>query len=312
MKGFFKRFILENWSLKATALLLALILWALVRGEPGQERGLPVPLEVLVPRNMEITNDLPTSAAITYRGPTLASIGTVTCVIDLRNAKEGGHTVSLTSDNVRMTSGLGIEILQVNPARVRVVLEKTVSREVPIVASIEGDPSEGFEIYSTSLFPETVILSGPRSRIEPVQKVDTDIISIEGKNQLTRSFVNLALQDNTIRTSVIGPVQVTVRIGPFRKLHTIEQVPVVVDGDSYVVEPVEISIRVLAPPELIPSLTPADFVVTVETENLESSNFPPTIKPSIHLLGGMDDIVDIVEISPAEVAIQPKNRSDQQ
>ena len=105
MKGFIKEYILENWSLKATALLLALILWALVRGEPSNERGLAVPLEVLVPRNMEIANDLPTSAAITYRGPTLSSIGNVTCVIDLRNAKEGAHTVSLTSENVRMTTG---------------------------------------------------------------------------------------------------------------------------------------------------------------------------------------------------------------
>ena len=307
MKGLIKEYLLENWSLKATALLLALILWALVRGEPSQERGLPVPLEVLVPRNMEIANDLPTSAAITYRGPALSSIGMVTCVIDLRNAKEGGHTVSLTSDNVRMTSGLGIEILQVNPARVRVVLEKTVSREVPIVASIEGDPAKGFEVYSTSLFPETVILSGPRSRIEPVQTVDTETISIEDKNQTSRFYVNLALQDNTIRTSVIDPVQVIVRIGPFRKLHTIEQVPVRADDDSYTVNPKQINIQVLAPPELIPSLTPADFVVTVETKNLEPSNSPLKIKPSVLLLGEMDDIVDIKEIRPPEVSIKRKN-----
>ena len=59
MKRFFKEYFLENWTLKATALLLALILWLFVRGEPGAERVVAIPLEVRISHQMEITNERP-------------------------------------------------------------------------------------------------------------------------------------------------------------------------------------------------------------------------------------------------------------
>jgi hypothetical protein len=306
MKRVIKEYLLENWSLKATALLLALILWLFIQGEPGQQRGLAVPLEVLVPRNMEITNERPTSAEITYRGPAFSNIGSATCIIDLKSAKEGKHLVSLTSDNVRMPKGLGIEILQINPARVTLVLEQTVSKEIPIVPSIRGEPAQGIEIYGRYPDPATVIITGPRSRVEPVREVATETISITGKGKSSQFFVNLNLHDDAIRSSVIVPIQVSIQMGPRRKLHTIQHVPVAVDDAAYIIEPRQISIQILASPELIGELAPADFLATVSTKALEASSLPARIKPSVRLLRNANGSVMIRNVYPSEVFVQRK------
>jgi len=93
MKRFFQELLLENWSLKLTAVLLSLILWLFVRGEPGPERVVAVPLEVLLPRQMEITNQRPTSVEVTMRGAAFSNMlfsqPLPTCIIDLQDAKEG-------------------------------------------------------------------------------------------------------------------------------------------------------------------------------------------------------------------------------
>ena len=66
--------LLENWSLKTTAILLPLILWQCVRGEPGPERVVAVPLEVQLPRHMEITNERPKTVEVTMRGAALSNM----------------------------------------------------------------------------------------------------------------------------------------------------------------------------------------------------------------------------------------------
>jgi len=62
------KLLLENWTLKLTALFMAYVLWLLVRGDPGAMRVLSVPLEIRVPRNFEITSERPTTVDVTVRG----------------------------------------------------------------------------------------------------------------------------------------------------------------------------------------------------------------------------------------------------
>ena len=221
MKRFIKEYLLENWNLKATALLLALILWLFVRGEPGSERVVTIPLEVQVPSQMEIVSERLATIEVTMRGTTLSTqwfnAPLPTCVIDLQRAQEGQHVVILTPDNVRIPKGSRIEILQVNPTRVVLVLERTVSKEVPIIVPLRGKLPRGLEMYSKSQNPTSLIVTGPRSRIEALTEVTTDAISLSEQKQSARFPVNLKLKDSAIRTSWINPVQVDIEIGPHDK-----------------------------------------------------------------------------------------------
>jgi YbbR domain-containing protein len=221
MKRFIKENLLENWSLKTTAIFLAMILWLLVRGEPGPERVVAVPLEVQLPRHMEITNEPPTTVEVTMRGAAFSNMlfsqPLPNCVVDLQGAAEGEHVIKMSPGNVRVPKGSGIEVLQVNPARIVIVLQQTVSKEVPVTVPIRGTPAQGFEIYSKQIIPPSVIISGPRSHIERINEISTEAVSINDQRQSSRFFVSLNLKDNFVRASLNNPVQVDVLIGPRRK-----------------------------------------------------------------------------------------------
>jgi YbbR domain-containing protein len=308
MKRFIKEYLLENWSLKATALLLSLILWMFVRGEPGPERVVAVPLEVQLPPLMVITNTRPTTVEITMRGAAFSNIlfsnPLPTCIVDLQGAGEGEHIITLTPENVKIPKGSGIEVLQVNPARVTVVLEKTISKEVDIVVPIQGEPGQGFEIYKKSWKPEKVLVSGPRSHIESVNSVSTDAVSIANQKQSARFFVRLNPSDNMVRAALANPVQVDIQVGPRRKLRTFSRVPVATDDDSYTTVPKHISIQVLAPPEMIKDLTSTDISATVDVKNLDLSKLPAKVKPTVQLPSNLNDTVVIRDVQPSEVAVR--------
>jgi hypothetical protein len=310
MRRWMKELFLDNWNLKATALFLALILWVFVRGEPGPERIITVPLEVRIPRQMEIINKRPTSIEVTMRGAPVSNLWfsqpLPACVIDLQTAGEGEHVVPLTPDSVKVSKGSGIEILQVNPARITIVLESTVSKEIPIVALVREGPARGFEVYGKSSKPSSIIISGPRSRIAAMQEVHTAPISLEGRSQSCQFFVDLNLKDNTIRTSVQNPILIEVSIGPARKLHTIRGVPVVVDADTLFATPKQIEIQVLAKPDSIPDITPKDFQATAKAKYSNSAELPIHAKPTVQILNDFNGSMVIKAIHPSEVTLQPR------
>ncbi len=310
MKRFIKEYILENWSLKATAILLALTLWLFVRGEPGPERIVTIPLEVQVPRHMEIINERPTSVEVTMRGAAFSNMWfsqpLPTCIIDLQRSKEGEHVVILTPENVKTPKGSGIEVLQVNPARVTLVLEQTVSKEVPIVIPVRGEPARGFDVYGKSSRPLAIVITGPRSRIEPIREIPAEAVSIAGLKQPVQFFVSLNIKDNAIRTPLNNPVQIDIQIGPSRKLFTVDHVPVATDDPAYVAAPKQIAVQVLAPVDSAAELTPADFSAFVSTRDLNAAP-PVKTKPQVGIVNGkLNGNVIIKDVYPSEVVIRKK------
>jgi YbbR domain-containing protein len=313
MKRFIKEILLKNWSLKATALLLSLILWLFVRGESGPERVVAIPLEVQLPRHMEIINERPTTVEVTMRGAVLSNMWfsqpLPNCIIDLQGNKEGDHVITLNPENVRVPKGSGIEVLQVNPTRVVIILQQTISKEVPIAVPTRGEPAHGFEIYGKLTKPPSVVITGPRSHIEPVAIAPTEPVSISGQKQPSRFFANLNLKDNFIRTSLSSPIQVDVQIGPRRRFFTIPKVPVSIDNPAYMTSPRQISIQVKAPVNMIESISPSDFKVTVDAKTPNGADLPIRVKPEIRFARNWNGLVSIEEVQPPEVTVRAKKPS---
>jgi YbbR domain-containing protein len=310
MKLWIKELLLENWNLKATSLFLALILWIFVRGELGPERIITVPLEVRMPRQMEIVNKRPASIEVTMRGAPVSNLWfsqpLPTCVIDLQKADEGEHIVPLAPGNIKISQGSGIEILQVNPARVTIILEATVSKEIPIVTPVRGEPINGFEVYGKSSKPSSIIISGPRSRIAEIRDVHTAPVSLQGRSESCQFFVDLNLRDSSIRTSVQNPVLVEFSIGPARQLHRISGVPVEVDDNAFSVTPKQIEIQVLAKPDLLADITPMSFRASVSTKAAAAAESPIRIKPAVQILNDFGGTLLIKAIHPSTITVRQK------
>jgi YbbR domain-containing protein len=314
MKRIIKEYILENWNLKLTALLLSLILWLFVSGEPGPERIVSVPVEVQVPRNMEIVNERPASVEVTMRGPAFSNMRTINqplpaCAIDMQKFKEGEHLVSLTGANIKIPKGASVEVLKVSPARLMLVLERTMSKEVPVVALVRGEPARGFEIYGKFLKPASVTIAGPRSHIELVREVRTEAISISDQQQSVRFFAALNIRDSSIRVAAVNSIQVDIQIGPRLKSATVTQVPLIIDDAGFTVSPRKIAVQVQAPADIAAALTPAYFRAIVAIKGIEFPSLPAKVKPAVSIVNDPSGTMKIRNVIPAEVTISKEGET---
>ena len=307
MKRLIREILLENRSLKLTAIFLALVLWLFVRGDPGAEKVITVPLEIQMPRNMEITSERPISVEVTLRG-TISNMWfgqpVPTCSINLQGADEGKHVIPLTQANVRIARTSGIEVLKVTPARVTLALERTVSKEVPIVVPIRGEPALGYEIYSKSLKPASVVITGPRSDIERIGEIPTEAVSLNGQKQSIRMFLNLNVADRMVRTSVATPIEVDIEVGRRRKVVTVPNVTVTTDDSAYTTVPRQISVQLYVPVSFSESFIQTALSATVETKNLDSPQLPAKVKPGVRFTRELDPAIIIKGIQPAEVTVR--------
>jgi YbbR domain-containing protein len=306
-----KDFFVENWGLKLTALFLSFILWLMVHGDPGTERNIMVPLEIRIPGEMVITNDdRPSFVEVSVRG-SLANGGfgqpSLRCLIDLPSAAEGERLVPLTPQNIQ-TRTTGLEILTVRPPRIRLVLEREISKEVQIETSV-GTPETGLEVYDVRVSPSTALIRGPRSRLDKINSVATEAVSLQGAQGSIRNFVNLNIKDSLVHSVSAEPVEVEIEIGPRRSLQTISPVPVLPDDASVVVRPPRVTLRILVPGTFRRSLTPADFSATVAVRNLNPTLESERVKPVVTFTNPLDPAIRIKEIVPAQVTVHRTGKS---
>jgi YbbR domain-containing protein len=84
----------------------------------------------------------------------------------------------------------GIQVVDVSPRRVRVVLERAVEREVEVNPRVEGRPPDGYAVRQVTANPSRVRMVGPASELTRITRVRTLPISVTGQ---TASFSARAL-----------------------------------------------------------------------------------------------------------------------
>ena len=151
-----KHWVTYNWYLKLISLGLAAMLWMFVATEASSEIGLEVPLEYRnIPPQLEITGDTTNMVQVRLRGSSNVirdiSPRDVSTTIDLSKMKSGEKIIPLSPQNVQ--APFGAEVVRVNPSSVRFDLERTLRKTVPVVATIQGQPTDGFELGSVMVNP---------------------------------------------------------------------------------------------------------------------------------------------------------------
>jgi len=127
MPSLFKRVFIQNLGLKMLSVVLAIGLWFGVARSPVAEVEINVPIVFQrVPEKLEIQSLNVTEAQIRVRGPErlisrLRSTD-VSAHVDLAAVVSGSRTFDLTPDSVHVPEGL--EVVQVNPAHVTVMMER--------------------------------------------------------------------------------------------------------------------------------------------------------------------------------------------
>lgn len=213
-----------HFWLKAISLAVAVLLWMVVSGEEPVERGLRVPLELQqMPPGLELQSELPALVDVRVRGgsTTLSRVaaGDIVAMLDVHTARPGQRLFQLTTDQVR--APFGVQVLQISPSSVSTVFERTATKDVPVVPSIEGTPAPGFVIGKKTSDPATVQVTGPESAVAAATEATTEPVSVAGAREAVTDRVTVGFVDPSLRLT--APRQATVRIDILPGDHPVER-----------------------------------------------------------------------------------------
>ena len=212
-RSFFHRIFVHNIGLKLVSLLLAIGLWMAVARSPVAEVEMRVPIEFHnLPDNLEIDSASFTEAQIRVRGPERVihqlQAADLHAEIDLASVRPGERTFDLTSRQVRVPQDL--EVVQIIPGQFHLSFDNRETRTVEVRPRVTGNFASGIRVKQVIADPSSVMITGPRRRVEAVEDAITDPVDISGA--MTRaSFVTQAyVPDPLIQVVHPTPIRVTV------------------------------------------------------------------------------------------------------
>lgn len=208
--------LMDNLGLKLLSVALAVFLWAVVVGEQKVEVTMNIPLEMKgLPRDLVMVNEPVDTLEVHVRGPktlvTTLSAGEVALEGLPKNFGEGDNLIVVRPDMIRVPRG--IQVVDVNPHRIRVILDAIAEREVQVSPRIEGEPAKGFVVTRVTSSPPRIRMAGPKNDLRRLTRVYTVPINLEGH---TASFSTRAMLEplgRQIRALDESPLIVAVEIG---------------------------------------------------------------------------------------------------
>ena len=287
-----RRIFVEDLNLKLLALAITFALWFAVSGQkkPMTKRLAGIQLSFVHAEDMEISNDPPTKIDVTLTGSSdkLAQINPMDLVaaVLVGDHTPGDHVVRLAPDRVKMDLPKGVRIEGFQPSAVSVRLEPMVKRLVAVDIKFEGRVPDGYEVSSVSSNPAKVMLAGPASRVNGVDKAPTESISVDGKLSsfdLADVAINIADQKVEVINSV---VKVHVDIVERAVEKTFSDVPVR-SASGADVRPRLANVILSGPPSVLAQLRSEDIKVFSDTSPGKNNELrlelPPGIQDKIKL-----------------------------
>ncbi len=207
-----KKMLFSNLGIKILSVVLAISMWIFVTYRGQSEMAVDVPIGFKnVPKGLELLRESSKVVTLNLRGherllkslrPMDINVG-----IDLSNAKRGETTYYLDKNAIVVPGTL--DILRVEPASVRVVLDESVVKTLPVKASIIGAPEKGFRIVSVDVKPSAVTVVGARTELSRIAVLRTEAVDVAGFDSDITETVRLNINGSNIRTRT---PEVTVRI----------------------------------------------------------------------------------------------------
>lgn len=197
-----KNLFFGNIGLKASAVVLAVILWLFVISKGQTEISVNAPIEYTnIPSGIEIAKRGVKSTEVTIR--THESLAknikqeNIRVFVDVSKSKMGEGIYPLKKDDVKLP--FGATVLKIEPATVKVVFEETVSKNVAIKPLIIGSPEAGYYVKFTEIKPEETIIEGAKSEVRKVGFIKTEPIDISGFTEDLNQEVGLEISEGNIR-----------------------------------------------------------------------------------------------------------------
>ncbi|MBB5148480.1 MULTISPECIES: CdaR family protein [Ureibacillus] len=221
------------WVLRATAFILAFLLFFYVKAEltgGGKESTsnnhvdiiTDVPLEVYYDSENLIVTGLPETVDVTIEGPMQIVLKTkfqkdFKVFVDLNSLLIGEHRVTIQHEN--FSDKLNVTI---DPEVVDVVIEEKVTQEFRVDPEINNRLfAEGYVLKSMMAEPSKVIVTGAKSIIENISYVKATVSAPEGIKESFTQEANVKVLDSNLNKLDVSiqpeTVNVTVEVEEYSR-----------------------------------------------------------------------------------------------
>ncbi len=180
-----KKLFFNNWGLKASALVLALLVWAVISGREGaySEKSLKIPVEVInVSENIEVVNLRPEEVTVSLKGASkfVAAVSPEShpIRIDLMNIKESSKLNYFAEDYLEIAEG--VQVVSIHPKMIEVFVEEFATRELPVKIRFRGHLAPLLRLKSARVVPDRVVVMGYKSQVSDIDAVWTEEVDLDG------------------------------------------------------------------------------------------------------------------------------------
>lgn len=204
-----------------TALVFAVAVWvyAVTQADPTETRTYPRSIEIEVigqAPDLTIVNDITTQVALTLRAP--ASVldqlendpSQIAATLDLSGLDAGVHNLE-PQVSVNLSPS---EVVALSPASIFIKLDSIITESFPIQLRTVGNPAIGFEVGDPELTSDSVLISGPQSQVDSVQRVEAEISIVDVSEDIERtvSLDALDAEGSTVSGVTLSPSSIDIAI----------------------------------------------------------------------------------------------------
>ena len=273
----------SNWPIKVTALGLAMVLWAAVSAEQPTTQLVPIRLDIQTPTTKTLLQSVPMIRGL-YAGSAreldkLSSAPPSISKVIPDTVTESFFTINLSLQDVSVTSDAAVELQDIFPRSVVVALDEVFSRPVRVVSRVDVRAASGYRLMRSAVSPESVVVSGPKARVERIGSVFT----IPALWNNVRDSIRRTVAIDTSAFGVVRlsqyEVEIDARVEQITQ-RTFTQVPVIIAGGEWESIPPTVQVTVTGPRSRLNAMTTDSLSATAPAAAVEGDMVPVSIRVS--------------------------------
>lgn len=189
----------ELWLLRIVSFFISILLWVFVLGGKQVEISKEIALEYQLPPGLTLATQPPKTINVTVSGPPVFlrdfQDRKILLGIDLRAQKAGESEIAIREEQFDLPLGLKLTSLSISALKIR--LERLAVKRVPLRPTFAPGIPSSYKISSVTLRPSTIEIKGPQSRIQGIEALPTEPITLLSSSLRQESTVGIVLDDYT-------------------------------------------------------------------------------------------------------------------
>lgn len=275
------KIVLYNKGLKAASLVLAFVTWYAIRSVINFETVVSdIPITIQVNPGWAILDRSAQTVDVLFRGSQedirYLNRDQISVEADIRGKSlAGALSVKLEPKNVQAPGAVRAVVIW--PDEITLKLDQESEKQVPVKADMQGAVPEGYEVDTVKCTPASVLLQGPRQRLDEIESVRTAAVDLEDRVRSFKKLKMMVVPPGENWVGRVSPSNVVVEVAIVERSATreIQELPVHVlvspgVGPKLDIWPVKVNVVLKGLAESLKNLKPEDVQVSVDCSALQA------------------------------------------